>query len=331
MPRQQPDPLVVRQMREFQRRLAAREARQMAEMARRWIGVQDHLETTINKLAKDIAAKRVAGQDVTRAALWRMERYQDLLLQTRREIARYVDGYAVGAVRAEQLRLIDLAAEHFVAEARTQIGLTLTRLPVEAVRNMVGLAGDGSPLRDLLMKSWPTAVDGLTQKLIDATALGWNPNKTARAMREGIDEGLERMIGIARSEQIRVYRQADYQAALDTGMVTGMQRLAARQERTCLACLLDYGHVYPIEMQPGDHVLGRCKFVKVWMGRAADTWLSGREWFEGLDEDAQRRIMGTGRWQAWKDGTVKLDDMVRQTNDPTWGHSIGVKPLGNGR
>jgi len=318
-------------MREYQRRLAAREARQMAEMARRWIGVQDRLQTNIDKLAKEVAERYATGKPVTRAMLWEMERYQDLLLQTRREIARYVDGYVVRAVRAEQLRLIDLAADQFIEEAQMQVGLTFRRLPVEAVRNMVGVTANGSPVRDVLMKAWPTAVDQITQRLIDGTALGWNPNKTARVMREGLDAGLNDMIRVARTEQIRVYRHTDYVAAVNTGLVHGMKRLAARQERTCLACLLDDGHVYPIGMEPGDHVLGRCRFVKVWRGRPEDEWLSGREWFLDLDEDAQRRIMGAGRFEEWKNGAIGLDQMVRQVHDPTWGHSIGVRPLGAGR
>ena len=221
-------------------------------------------------------------------------------------------------MRAEQLKLIDLAGQHFAAESQVQIGMTFARLPVEAVRTMAGMVTETAPLRTLMMKAWPQAVDGLTQSLIRGVALGWNPRKTAREMRNGVDSGLDRMLVIARTEEIKAYRTAQYEQARSMGgMVRGMKRLAARNERTCLACLLDDGHVYPIDMMPGDHVSGRCRFVVVWMGRDEDTWTSGREWLQSQDEATQRSIMGPGRYDAWQRGEIGLDDMVRQQNDPT--------------
>ena len=60
------DSEVVRVMRAFQRQLAARDAVQMAQMAKHWVGVQDRLETNIYKLAKQIAEKYVTGTTVSR-------------------------------------------------------------------------------------------------------------------------------------------------------------------------------------------------------------------------------------------------------------------------
>ena len=301
----------------------------MAQMARHWIGVQDRLQTNIDKLAKAMTERAAAGKPVTQAALWQMDRYQALILQVQHEIARYVDEYAVGAVSMEQIDMVRLAAQHFADEAQAQIGITFSRLPVEAVLRMAGKASDGSPLRQVLLKSWPTAVDHLTTQLVNGVALGWNPRKTAKAMRDGVDTGLDRMIGIARTETIGAYRLAQYDAALSTGRVRGFRRLAARQARTCLACLADDGHFYPADDMPGDHFQGRCRWIACWQGRDDDTWTLGREWLAEQDESVQRDVMGARRWELWKSGELSFDDMVERSHDRTWGPSIGVKPLGN--
>src|SRR5690606_14899995 len=94
------------------------------------------------------------------------------------------------------------------------------RLPVEAVELMAGLAGNGSPLRQLLAQSWPLAADGLTNELVTGMALGYNPRKVARLMAQGATGSLDRMMVIARTEQLRVYRTANVSSYRASGVVT---------------------------------------------------------------------------------------------------------------
>lgn len=54
---------------------------------------------------------------------------------------------------------------------------------------------------------------------------------------------------------------------------------------------------------------------------------SGREWFEQQPEAVQRKILGAGKWQAWKDGLFDLDDIPRVTHSTVWGDSWTPKPL----
>jgi len=251
--------VVVTVARQFQRQLLAREARQMAEMAGRWVSVQDALEANITKLVKEFAALRARGIEPTAGQLSRMTRYHDLLMQTRQEVSRYVDNYAAGLIAGEQAAMLDLGADHAGRLlATTGLRTSFNRLPVPAVQSMVGFTADGTPLRDLLMKGWPDAVDGLTKALVDGTALGWNPRKTARAMRQGVDSGLDRMLTIARTEQLRAYRTSTQESYRESGVVAGYRRLAAKQLRTCMACLVLDGTFYRLEEEFGDHVNGRC-------------------------------------------------------------------------
>jgi hypothetical protein len=148
-------------------------------------------------------------------------------------------------------------------------------------------------------------------------------------MMTGVDSGLDRMLTIARTEQIRVYREGSLGTYRQSGLVSGFRRLSARQERTCIACLIDDGTFYEVADEFEDHINGRCMIVPVQFGQE-DNPLgreTGREWFEKLDEDTQARIMGQGKFEAWKNGEFGLDDLVKRTPNETWGASIGAKSL----
>lgn len=296
----------------------------MATMAQRWIGVQDRLQTNIDKLAKEIAELAAAGQTITPAKLAQMARYQDLLVQVRAEVARYA-GQAAQTIAAEQAALAQLALTQAQRALLAQIGLTFSLLPTAAVEAMIGLTAAGSPLYDVLLATWPDAVDALTKSLVNGTALGWNPRKTARAMRDGVDKALERMLTIARSEQLRVYRHATLEGYRQSGAVRGYKRICAKQERTCIACLVEDGRFYELANEFSDHVNGRCAAVPCVRNRNDPQWETGRTWFEGLDDEAQQRIMGRETWEHWRDGDFDLDDMVVRTEHDVWGPGLQVR------
>lgn len=322
-----PLPEVYEAIQRFKTGLAGEEAQLVGVMSRRWIGVQDQLKQNLVKLAEQAAEIKAAGGVITEPMLWKEQRYQSLLAQTRREINKYT-GYAETTIEGEQLRM-GLLGQKQAGQALRVWGVRggFDQLDVGAVEAMVGLTADGSPVKELLAKAWPDAVEGITKALIKGTALGWNPRKTAEAMEEGLDDGLERCLKIARTEQLRAYRVASLERYRETGFVVGYRRLAAKQERTCIACLLQDGEFFPLDVEFEDHVNGRCAMVPVIKGHEDDATgvTSGQEWFEGLDDEAQQRIMGREKWQDWKDGEFELDELVKRTESPVWGTEIAVK------
>ena len=336
-----PDPLIVRTMRQFKADLLAAEEDQMREMARRWLQVEYALEARISDLARTIRDLQAAGESVSPEKLYQMQRYQALLRQTRREIDDYAE-YAERTITARQRELAGVGIEHAaqtIQAGYTQVGRIspmFDRLPIEAVEAMAGLAGDGSPLKALLANAYPDAVDGLTRALVRSTALGVGPRQTAKAMqylvapdaaKAGLADGFNRVLTIARTEQLRVYREASRQQWQASGLVSGFYRLATHDARTCAACLMAEGEWFPVQSALTDHVQGRCSAVPKLKGVPALKWEKGQEWFVKQDEDTQRGILGKGRFEAWKEGKFKLKDVVKRTTDPTWGGSLGVRPL----
>jgi hypothetical protein len=59
----------------------------------------------------------------------------------------------------------------------------------------------------------------------------------------------------------------------------------------------------------------------------AATWESGEDWFLRQDGNTQARILGVGRYDAWRAGEFELSAVVTKRSDATWGDSYTPTPL----
>lgn len=322
-----PDPLMVEVIRGFEARLLAQDAAQMADMARRWLAIERDLDARIQALADRIALMQANGEIIAAWRITELAQYLLLAEQVESEVMAYA-AWASEAITAQQLAWAELGRDAAVDALRAlylDMGLPMgsfETLPVSAIEAMIGYAGDGTPLRELLTASWPSAVDGLTARLLEAVATGQNPRDTAAAMREGLSTGLDRMLTIARTEQLRAYRTGSLQQYRNSGVVTGYKRICAKQDRTCLGCLAADGEVYDLESEFDAHPNCRCTLVPIVAGMPDTEWETGAEWFEGLDEDTQRAMMGPGIYELWSSGQVDFADLDTTRQDATWGGAV---------
>ena len=327
------DPLVIRIIRQFKTDLMRQEAAQMAEMTQRWFQIEQRLQAEFLALALEIEQMQQQGTAVGRWKLAQMARYQTLLDQVARELEQYAD-YAAGLTGRTQAEWGGLALEQAleaISAAGTDAGLILTgfdRLPVSAIQNMVGLAGDGSPLRALFVASWPEATDAMLQALIDSIALGRGPIATARDMANRFGVGLDRAMRITRTEQLRVYREATRMQYQASQVVEGYYRVSARDSRVCPACLIaDDGTIYPLDVPFAEHVQGRCGMAPALIGAPRLKYQTGEQWFVKQDAARQQLILGKGAYAAWKSGKFVLLQIVKRTEDPVWGAAFVPRPL----
>jgi SPP1 gp7 family putative phage head morphogenesis protein len=317
-------------MRAFKRQLLAKEQDQMTEMARRWLDLERTLDGKIAALAEEFTRMAAQGTTPTRGKLIQMDRYHALLAQTNQELQKYTN-YAEALIEGQQRSYAQLGLQHAFsaidASVETAAGTRFNRLNIDAVEHLVGLAGDGSPLRQLLVDAWPTAAQGMTEALIRGVGLGQNPRVTARQMADGATGSLNRMMNVARTEQLRVYRESSRQAYLASGVVKGYKRLATRDDRVCPACLMADGQRYELGEVMAEHPSGRCALVPIVSGYPAATWQQGPDWFQEQSPDTQRAILGTGRYTAWRAGKFDLDQLVTVKSNATWGDSLQATPL----
>lgn len=325
-----PEPLVIREMRAHREALLRRDALQQRSMARRWRQVEFALHDQIELLARQIADEKLSAAKLAEAR-YLFERSQSLLRQTRREMDKYAE-YLEPLIQNEQERMaragIDHAASNINAVAK-DAGVTIQfdRLPISAVENMVGLAGDGSPLTTVLENSYGAGVDGMFTELIRGVALGKNPRETAnRMVRMGLSQSLNHMMVISRTEQLRVYKESSRQQYISSGVVNGYKRLAAHSSNTCAGCLAADGRLYPLLVPFQSHPVCRCTLVPVVAGMPPVEWETGTDWFAKQPEDVQREILGPGRLKEYKSG-MPFDRFATLREDATWGGAIVPTPL----
>lgn len=330
-----PEPVAVRAMRHFKAQLLEAEAAQMQTMAARWIEVERRLEAQISLLSREIYDMRQMGVAVNQGKLYRLDRYQRLLRQIDEEFIRYAN-YADAEIVRQQANMGRLGVSHATEvidlsyKEVGQIGVSFYRLPVAATEFMVGLASDGSPLRQLLIQRMTKesgAIDRLTSTLINGVAQGINPRRVASQMKDDLAGGLQKALVIARTEQLRVYREASRMQYEASGVVTGHKRICAHDSRVCAACLADEGHVYPITQAIPDHPNGRCSSISVIEDMPEPKFDAGETWFTKQSEKRQRSILGDAHYEAWKSGKFQFGDMLHMKQNKTWGPSPSVKSL----
>jgi SPP1 gp7 family putative phage head morphogenesis protein len=242
-------PVVIDVINDFRAGLLRAEQTQMAEAARRWLGVEQALQAQADALSQWMAG----DGHVTRVEhLMQSRRWQELQRQVdveMRKYSTYLDGRIVDGQRNMALNAISHSQATINAiSTEAQIVVPFNRLPTSAVENMIGLAGDGSPVRALLDEAAAAGPDAMAQELVNGIALGRNPLEVARrAIRQGLGQSFTRMATIARTEQLRVYRETTLQSYRAGGVVVGYRRLSARDRRVCPGCLMADGRFYPLD------------------------------------------------------------------------------------
>lgn len=248
------------------------------------------------------------------------------------ELNKYIN-YVYALITSQQRTLAQTAiaqAGQAIQAVATDAGVRIAFdiLPVSAIENMVGLAGNGSPLRTVLQNSYGVGADGMLNQLILATALGQNPRATAQAMvRQGLSQSLNHMMVVARSEQLRVFRESSRMTYQQSGVVSGYKRLATKDSRTCPACLFSDGELYRLDEPLREHAQGRCSLLPVVDGLPPVTWQTGQDWFREQPPSTQRSILGKGRFEAWQQGRFDLDALITVRQNATWGDSVQPTPL----
>lgn len=315
----------------YRTRALARDAITARDLTRRWLRIEDALKGEIEALAHEVAALVAAGAKPTAGQLWQLERMRSLLAQTQTQQKAFGQ-YAAGLISREQY----VAAAEGIAYGADSIGAVMasagieasfTALPVEAVQAMIGFTAEGTPLAQLLTASYPETVTQITDALVRSITMGTNPRQTARAIREAMAGNLQRALVVARTEELRALRVANVRQYQASGVVSGYRRHAARQGRTCLACLLLDNSYYSVMEQFSDHPNGRCFCLPELSGIESPITQTGTEWFLAQNAEAQRVIMGDGHYQAWQRGEFRLEDAARMHEDAVWGEAPQVVPL----
>lgn len=169
---------------------------------------------------------------------------------------------------------------------------------------------------DILQAARNTVYNGI--------ASGWGPLKTARELRNVVDT----LPAYLANTQMRTLFLTSYRDAAvlhrmaNADILTEQIRVAALDDRTCMACVALHGTRLPLDARIDDHWNGRCTSVTVVRGRTTPDVQTGEDWFTSRSPAQQRDMLGPARYDAWKAGEFQLADLAKTTTDPLFGGMV---------
>lgn len=311
---------------QFRNELQAQNASAMDELTTRWHMVEAALKAEIEALAFQLSHAKADGQTVSESQLYANERYHALLVQLQRELAKY-NADAAAIIQAQQLSFASMGAKQATAWLRYSGAIqgSFNQLGSGAFENIAALARAGNPLADLLSNAYPATAQAITDALLKGLALGTHPRTTARMMvTDGLTTSLNHALLLTRDQSIRASRLAALQQYHTSGLVVAYKRLAARQRRTCLACLALDGTVYPTNVMMPLHPQCRCTLLPILRSREPLAMPTAKQWFLQQDTATQRSMLGPGRYALWQKGVFQFEDLATVHSGGVWGATTQV-------
>lgn len=276
------------------------------------------------------------------ADIRRLAALRSLQQQVAVEVERYA-AFADVEISTAVSRSIELGlqgsletVQAYFTSPRTQaaIGARWDMLAAESVETMLGYTAADSPLRQALVgRLGETVAARVSDALVQGIALGINPRDVANIMRRELGTGLTWSLTTARTAQIWAYRDTtrlNYMANAD--IVSGWKWQAALDDRTCLSCWAQHGSVHGVDEILNDHHNGRCTSIPI-VPLAAQLGIKppdippGEELFGKLSEAEQRKLMGPGMYDAWREGKFDFRDLSQPYKDPIYGDMLRQAPL----
>lgn len=300
----------------------------LRQLTRLWVPSYNYLKQMVADLTATIQAQKDKGEPVWIGYVHSQDRYKRMMDQTQHMIWQY-NRAAAGQINGAEAEAVDLGTKR----GRSLVNIVepddpmWTRVNKRETRITAGMLSEQSPLSELLSKSWPETKSGIEQALITGISTGQGSAWIAEQMMLAVAIPLQRALLIARTEVNRVYRQANLEAMRESRAVLGYRRMCY-PPTACFACLMMDGEYYDKDEAFSDHPNGKCSAVPVTrhFDPANDkNWERGQDWFARQDEATQRKLMGPGRFDLWKQQGVNPRDMVWIKPNKVWGGSPAVK------
>lgn len=152
---------------------------------------------------------------------------------------------------------------------------------------------------------------------------GWSPLKTARQIQQTVQSlPAHQANNLMRTLQMQSYRTGQVaNMTANDDILDGHMRIAALDDRTCMACIGLHGTVLKTSDRVDDHHQGRCTSIPLVTGRARNIQ-SGIDWFNELPEERQLKIAGRGKLDALKNGDIRWQDLQQDYSNPAFGRMI---------
>lgn len=317
---------------EYLARLEAREDLATSFLRMRLRDVQVSLEADLDAVLAKIEQARQAGEPISPSWLYRERRYRTLMRRVLDETAAVSDAAGREVIQTKKAAL-ELGRTYAQKSMQTAgVDTLLADMDPDVMRAIIAGTDYGTPLDVLMSQVADDTLVAARAALVTGVTTGKGIPWIRRRFLQAMDAPRWRAETIARTESQRAFRaatQAGFQENAEH--LEGWVWTAALDSRTCPACVVMHGTVHAVTEILDGHPNCRCVMVPRtpdWddilgpghgLPDTRPSIQSGKDWLEGQDDDVQRAILGPGKWQAWKDGKITLDDVVTQHRSDAWG------------
>ena len=273
-----------------------------------------------------------ASGDLSPAEVQRLVRWQELDRQVRRAALEFATEWGDELERAA-IFSADLGSQAALAESLSgyaigdhqAINVVWNRLPTQAIIEGVGFFEPGSPLTQRLASFPSLFAQHLEAGILEGLALGYNPQKVARAVAKATGETLDWASRWTRTTHLQAYRGAHRESfRVNSDVVGTWVWTAALGPQICASCVAMHGTEHPITESLDDHWNGLCvpipKVLPVAGVQPLPLRIEDSEaWFAGLDQAEQERIAGKSMRDHYINGRVDLRKWSKEVDDRVWG------------
>lgn len=197
---------------------------------------------------------------------------------------------------------------------------------------------EGSTWYQSLVSQFGEAVaQGMRAALIEQVVGGAGPQVIAAILVREFGMGLSWALRMARTALLYARRAAELEFYRNNSQVVkGWTWHAHLDNRVCISCVRMHGTVHGLDETLNDHWNGRCAMIPKTIAWADLGVVGvedpapvqpGEDWFKGLSDEEQRRLMGPAMWRAWQDGVINWDQLSRVQSDPVYGEMRGAPNL----
>lgn len=293
--------------------------------------INPHIDALVEKLQADLDAGKLTKANIKSSAA-----YRALIASITRELNDY-EGYLKTELRtaADKAAKAGLSAGLFLllAAMADALGTPVNNVPRDLVRQagpdaLAFLADYLDKLSERIDALSDYHSEQIAAGILERVGMGQNPRVIANWITDAYGMGLTDSMRMTRTAQLYSYRQANNAVQVaNSDVLEGVVWCAELDDRVCMSCIALHGTVYPVGTIADDHHNGRCAMLPIVKGGDNPISQTGEDWFSAQSEASQRKMMGTSKYEAWKDGKFTFGQLSTTYEDDVFGQMRGEASL----
>jgi hypothetical protein len=320
-------PDVIEYAERFKAALIAKDLQSERRLIAAYRGIYATVRAEVDALVLAIAQT----EEPTAGQVARMKRYGRLLSDIEQQLTGY-SAFARSEMGAAARLAVTMGADDArvlaaVALGDAQFAARLRALHPDAIEQLLGFLDPDGPLYQRLGHLPKWTAEQVSRAILDGVGLGRNPRAIAREITRSLGMGLTESLRMTRTVQIYAYREATRASYLaNSDVVTGWIWWA-NLSGACPACIAMHGTEHPLSEKLDDHHNGRCTPLPKVIGSTNKLAGAGERYFNELPEAEQRKLLGPGKYDAYKAGKFSFSQLATTHTDAVYGEMRSVASL----